>query len=27
MPRESAWSIMDKLGNLGAIELIDHDPE
>lgn len=26
MPRESAWTIMDELGYLGKVEIVDYDP-
>jgi V-type H+-transporting ATPase subunit a len=26
MPRESAWDIINVLGDLGTVEIIDHDP-
>lgn len=26
MPRESAWDILNGLGELGAAQLIDYDP-
>lgn len=26
MPRESAWTVMDELGYLGKVEIIDHEP-
>ncbi|CAK67980.1 unnamed protein product (macronuclear) [Paramecium tetraurelia] len=26
MPRESAWAVMDQLGYMGKVEIIDHDP-
>jgi V-type H+-transporting ATPase subunit a len=26
MPRESAWDILNGLGELGAVQLIDQDP-
>ena len=26
MPRESAWGVMDQLGYMGKVEIVDHDP-
>jgi V-type H+-transporting ATPase subunit a len=27
MPREGAWEIINALGSLGCIEIIDNEPE
>jgi V-type H+-transporting ATPase subunit a len=26
MPRESAWEILNELGNLSSLHFVDHDP-